>query len=33
VKTKIRSRVQVVENDEVARGDDVFQLDKLVDPY
>jgi len=35
VKTKSKSRVQVVEDDkdEVIGGDDVFQMDKLVDPY
>ena len=34
VKTKPRSRVQVVQdgNDEVIAGDDVFQLDELVNP-
>ena len=35
VKTKPTCRVQVVQdcNDEVTMGDDVFQLDDLVDPY
>jgi len=35
VKTKLRGHVQVVQdsNDELITGDDVFQLDELVDPY
>jgi len=35
VKTKFRGRVQVVQdgNDKVTTRDDIFQLDKLVDPY
>ena len=33
--TKPRGRVEVVQdrNDELTVGDDVFQLDELVDPY
>jgi hypothetical protein len=33
--TKSRGRVEVVQdrNDELTVGDDVFQLDELVDPY
>jgi len=35
VKTKLRSHVQVVQdsNDELITGDDIFQLDGLVNPY
>jgi len=35
VKTKLKGRVWVVQdgNNKVIMGDDVFQLDELVDPY
>jgi hypothetical protein len=35
IKTKLRDCVQVVQdrNDELIIGNDVFQLDELVDPY
>jgi hypothetical protein len=35
MKIKLRSHIQVVEydNDEVIKGDNVFQMDELVDPY
>ena len=35
MKTKLRGHVQVVQddNDELIMGDDVFQLNELVDPY
>jgi hypothetical protein len=35
MKIKLRSHIQVVEygNDEVIEGDNVFQMDELVDPY
>jgi hypothetical protein len=35
MKTKLKSHFQVVHdsNDEVIRGEDVFQLNELVDPY
>jgi len=35
MKIKLRSHIQVVEygNDEVIKGDNVFQIDELVDPY
>ena len=35
MKTKLRSRFKVVKdgNDKITMRDDVFQLDKLIDPY